>query len=650
MPWQDKLQNHPIFLYSPTNHPSSVIAICEQEVFVACGREIRYTADILHEEYIVLSTKIDFDIQEIILNSSRTLLVVVGTGVSVIYIPRATALKQRAQLKSQKLGSIQDVVQVLIHPSCASDNSILVLTRDSLRLYDLNLSFEDAEIVVDFPKRGRFDYNETYPAAMCLGTDGDGWTAFSVFILMKNGDVYVVCPILPRDATLSHAAITAFETFAENEVATASAVSYSRLLQAIERGSRTVNGVAFVRPPRLQSPTLVGPLLLSPAPVEVSTREPEATSIAFIPYQPLAMLAISYDEKVDIGFLADPVLPKIGQQTVISIHETIKLPERRNCRLFVKESRLFLSHSDGIVEIDTSAVIDELIESFESGAQQVRSTANDGISSDAKVLLDSANSSICGIDILEVDLASFMVVLRNSYNVEIIKISQEIVEEVIEETLQAPKYQNLLSQPAYRPTITRGPKIVVPGDITTISSDIPTLQFMAKFVQQLRKDMEVLMNAIISLHRRLELQQREYARQQTKLDDMRRSIDSLHAPTDRLQRAKSQQTQLEQRAKQLLQSLISTNSPELSDAEKRYFQELRRIESHVRGQAGILRRLESTTLQFNDFRATIPDKVSETVESPLRSKQLGKIKDQIAGADELLSKSRHKLERLIRLS
>jgi nucleoporin NUP82 len=109
------------------------------------------------------------------------------------------------------------ILKALWHPLSESKTHIVVLASDSiLRMYDLSQDLEEPEQSFDIsPATTRFVHKSTkkfsYSAediaddredavSFCFG-DADeatnGWEAFSIFYVLRNGHIYVLCPVLP---------------------------------------------------------------------------------------------------------------------------------------------------------------------------------------------------------------------------------------------------------------------------------------------------------------------------------------------------------------------------------------------------------------------------------------------------------------------
>lgn len=688
--WRKFFPDHPIFRHERPdleNVGSHILAISDSEIFLACDGIVRYTNALKSKDYVELATPdVDFTIKALYLNRSRTLLCIVGLyKVVVVRLPRAAVVMTQT-LQTHVIGELNhkntQIQQVSIHPYSASDNAIVILTQDSyLRLYDLNLSCSEAETTVDLlPSSLRKsvtlhylgDISDTEAASFCFGIGGEGWSTFTTFVLMRNGDVYAVCPLMPADCSITSTEYDSFNVHAASEAGTHAAATLIRVSQAIENGTRTLNGVSFARPPRMQPPVVLGPLLLSPAPLEFSTQDLRATSIIFLASKPLNLLAIAYDGKVDICQITDSLQPSSKRAVEMSVHESILLPSTYNLRLSNSDSdtSLYVIHNSGVHEIEMKFWLTDLQDAFVSeDDQKIRGAAAEGISSLVTVLLDSAGSALVGLSWIEHDLDKFLVLVRDSLDVHVIPTGQpldtqstehddDLVQHKASDAMR-PHYEGLLQFPSYRPRQSnRSPHIVIPANIQhrTLQADVDSVNFLQHFATQMRKDIRNLMNLFVEMHRRFALQEKEFKRQTDKVEFLAGSIASLEAKEpDRLKQALERQTSIEKKCSRLVQDLMQNQAPQLSDAEKRYFEELKRIEKHALGTKGLLSRIANAKSQLSKVQDALPklgdhEATSTIRQSPLRSTEIGKLKTQIECNDAVLEATRKKVERICKIS
>jgi hypothetical protein len=670
------MERHPVF----NGHGSSKekatgrIASCGQEVFLACGSTIRW-ADISQSDYVELETTgIDFQIERLLLNRSRSILVAAGQHkIVALFIPRASHIGKREVIKGLIIGEhhhlTSSIVDVKLHPLSAAGNAVVVLTENGiLRLYDLNLSFTEPELQVSILKqhaRGYGDLDESVAASFTFGYGGDGWTCFAVFVLLANGDIHTILPFMPDTCTLPHEYAATFEQHASIEAGTASAAGYTKLLTAIDHGVRLASGIAFTRPAKLLAPVVLGPCLQSPAPLELSTNEVFATSIMFIPSQPVNLLAVASQGKIDIC-LVGSLMPKQKASVILAVHETIQIAASPILEP-LDECSFFARHEHGLHKIECRW-LETLADAYETSDVLAESVMADGLSSTVTKLLDAEGNGTAGLATVEHDLEASLLVLSAStvHRIQLTTMSFEGLDlgvDNIEPDSPDARYKSLLSLPAYRlPSLPQGPRVAVPAALqgdNPLTSDIDTLRFVAKVATQVRKDIENLFHAALTLHRRLQLQIQEHERQRDKLADCSKTVKALSeadAHDARHAAVRERQAQLEARAAAMLTKLRHGNAPELSVAETRYFEELKRIQTHVHGHAGLLQRLKTAKQQFEVVSTAFErwNKAGkhsvQSISSPLKVTHIARLKGQLEGIDETLARTRSKLERLQRLS
>ncbi|ORY82092.1 hypothetical protein BCR37DRAFT_380026 [Protomyces lactucae-debilis] len=659
--------------------PTALIVASGQEVFVACGSGIRW-ADLSEQTFLELDTVgIDFTITGLLLNRLRSILVVYGDHkVVALYVPRASMLKKRGllkhRLKCHVIGehhhSNSPVADVKLHPLSATDNAVVVLTADgSLRLYDLDISMTEPELEVSIfkrPSRGYGDLDDSEAVSFAFGLGGDGWAGFAVFVLTASGDVYIILPFMPASCALTHGQAANFEQHAVIDAGTASAAGYRKLLAAMDHGTRLVSSIRFARPAKLLAPVVLGPCLQSPVPLEFASTEVTATSILFLPSQPVNVLAIASQGKIDVC-LVGPLLPKSKSEVVLAVHESIHLSASAVLEP-IDEMSFFARHENGLhkVELSWLDLLSEVYETSELLLEDILDQATS--SSTITKLLDAEGSGSAGVAITERGLDQSLVVLnaKTAHSIALTSFSLDDLDlglDSLDAVHPEASYNSLLKAQAYQqPSLSKGPKIAVPAALQSsepLVSDVQTLRFLTKVAREVRTEIAALLSAALALHHRLQLQLQEQIRQREKLERLADAIHQLPKGPEESERhdaVKERQTALEARAASMLTKLRNANAPELSVAETRYFDELKRIETHLHGHAGLFKRLASAKQQCASVSAAYQrwEKAGSLrqspANSPLKVTQIARLKGQLEGTEEILSRTRNKMERLMRLS
>lgn len=230
------------------NVASRTIALRGTEVFVAVGNEIRWSdlawlKEIEEEKYEgqayrVLKAGVHGEIKQVVISPLQDhLAIVTSHTVHVLCLPdsRLLTADDTTPLKPKifQIGPTAHVVEeapivsVLWHPLGELGRCLVTVTRDAiLRLWEINQdnkqSFAEASLSVDLKKlanaassdedlrASRFGAGKTYtpdlaflePAAVCFGantpTTRNPWALMTLWIATVDGDVYALCPLLPK--------------------------------------------------------------------------------------------------------------------------------------------------------------------------------------------------------------------------------------------------------------------------------------------------------------------------------------------------------------------------------------------------------------------------------------------------------------------
>ena len=119
------------------------------------------------------------------------------------------------------------VVSVRWHPLSESDNCLVTVTADGiLQVFEFapknRLSFQDPSSIIHLASLAEFEESGVYTecgsdgnrkgfgldakdidvASICFGGEGTstetGWDSFTLWIATTEGDIYTLCPLLPR--------------------------------------------------------------------------------------------------------------------------------------------------------------------------------------------------------------------------------------------------------------------------------------------------------------------------------------------------------------------------------------------------------------------------------------------------------------------
>jgi hypothetical protein len=139
--------------------------------------------------------------------------------------PEAEAAEERrsSEIQMQLVGipyarnSHRQILKVAFHP--LSNWCLCVLTTEgSFQLYNLLMDLDKPEReFLATPKTGS-QRRCNAPASFCFGSkEGGGWQSFAVYILMKDGSIYYLCPVVPSHLDMDPRLFATFQTFVSHE-------------------------------------------------------------------------------------------------------------------------------------------------------------------------------------------------------------------------------------------------------------------------------------------------------------------------------------------------------------------------------------------------------------------------------------------------
>ncbi|KAJ7086738.1 hypothetical protein C8R44DRAFT_862052 [Mycena epipterygia] len=249
--WAALLATHPIFSPSPTQTAHEldaststnsggrrqVMILKDADLVLAAGTEVRMASlgaakPAGEKGYKTLHTpNLSFEIHQISLNPSGKLLAVAGAcQVGVIVLPRsgfARLVPDTIDCKSLQIGqfyhaakSSPPIAKIQWHPWGESGSTLMVMTEDGkLREYDISMDTEEPQQVLSFvPERKAKsfvaeDTSEREVASFSLGQGRADWGPLTVYAIMKSGDIYSICPYMPKNASIPSSYVHSLECF-----------------------------------------------------------------------------------------------------------------------------------------------------------------------------------------------------------------------------------------------------------------------------------------------------------------------------------------------------------------------------------------------------------------------------------------------------
>lgn len=371
-----------------------VMLLKDTELLLAVGKEIRM-ATVMESKvnrsaprtYKTLHTpNIQFEIHQMSLNPSGTILAVTGAyQVAIVVLPRAGYARQAQQsvdCKALPVGPYYHaprdsapIAKVAWHPWGESGSTLLVMTADGkMREYDISVDTEEPQQVLSFAPERRSntsfiaeDASEHEVASFTLGQGKAHWGPLTMYALMKSGDVYAICPYMPKNASIPSFYIHALEChiIAKQEFLAQAGTSaetrklsafydyqhkyVTALIKQLPPGTEypAVSRSVLIHPPSTirSKPLRQGPFLLQPSPRTLEGSEGgDATDIFYLTFasddegtegetERLGIVLITHqDGRVDVCMDVENVDPrwekKHSQESelpMLAVYETIDL-------------------------------------------------------------------------------------------------------------------------------------------------------------------------------------------------------------------------------------------------------------------------------------------------------------------------------------
>jgi hypothetical protein len=301
------------------------------------------------------------------------------------------------------------IQKALFHPQSKHDNTIVILSSDShLRVFELSLSPHIAEQDIPLfpsPKRGyTVDFDIPVPVSFTFGT-GSEWTLWTIFILTRDGDIYVLCPIMPTKCVSTRTAVNRMKAIisyrgetarldescskGEKETCLNQTRWISDILGQISMGDfmgvtaspaftgvDTGDTVSFKRPNKVRpTPEIQGPVLFQPAPAPMDNVLCEANDIAYLDTEGLGVVVITWQGgRVDVGVLLATiegvwhVKGMTGEELseiTVAAYESINLPALPNVWTGILTSvnddeGVFVAAGDSVWQVDFRSWLHEL--------------------------------------------------------------------------------------------------------------------------------------------------------------------------------------------------------------------------------------------------------------------------------------------------
>lgn len=674
--WQDALATHTVVAdvsgapcAADTSHRTALLATRGTDLIAVVQNELRITSmshlkrTVEHDGTsegvykTLVGEHLDFPIQAIYVNPTGKLLAVVGThSLVLVILPRRGYMHQVGStlpVKTVRIGAYYHaphanapIAQCRWHPCGADGASLVVLTDDAIvREYDVSRDVDEPQqTIAALPRRTRassvfsaedddnslavsFSFGHGLQPTMRDVPSSPSWLAFTLFVLMQSGDVYVLCPFMPKYAAFPRADI---EALAAHEARKSSHMTLPvRFIGDLARqmhdtaaddaslDAEHIDGMVQVTMPvsvphRLASQ---GPCLLRPEPVEFN--DEVAASACDILVTSLASEAgnasldvigiATRQGGIHWGFLASPIEP---QWVVAYTAAPPALPAIATCECidlelpqneaplhtlqFVKDSlypdMVFVTHMHGMHAMSLEPLTQPLLTAMANGSA-------DALGAEAKqrghtaimplVRLESSdNAAVTGaLTINDVYLSYAFIVLTSDAQLVMRELSLRPVTGT-HISVDQPKhtYKSLLHEPFVPPHALSAPPKAIDAK-GAIDASPAALRAFGQATEAVRQRLEDVAHAGQSIQARVAQQMREMQRQVTCLAQAVERTHHMRAETLEKRIANLDETQRStmRRLDSLLQHLMDEHAPQLSVYERRWFDELQRMSREFLG-------------------------------------------------------------------
>ncbi|PKI85212.1 hypothetical protein MVES1_001181 [Malassezia vespertilionis] len=698
--WFDALPAHPIFGQDASDGAgqdarAQLLAMRGTDLIAVVQNEVRITSlaqakRALSDErgealaYKVLTDPLlDFTICQVLVNPTGKLLAVVGKYSIVLFaLPRRGYMKQvgaRVRTKAVRIGAYYHdshgcgpIAQCAWHLLGREGASLVVLTEDAiLREYDVGRDADEPQqTIACLPSASALHTRAMFSAddddgacavAFAFGnddaaswtmrdadssTDGSAspmpsWALLSVFVLMRNGDVWCICPFMPKYASMPRVFVESLAACEAQDGAETCPMrarylhdlcrQFSHATEAAEL-STTTGDVSFASCPEhaamldVVSPASVahrvmpqGPFLLRPAPVELNDDvAPVASGLFFAQIRaqaastaPLDICGIAFcDGSIQLCILAEPTVPRWATQTAaepptLVVYESIDLGLDKHCAytqlqeanatVFVKDplypDTVFVTHAFGVHLIDmrpwTVALLDAVGNDAPDAVSRVIADAKKSVVVPLVEAQDAHGFAqvVGAVLINDVYLSYSFLALTAAAQLVAVELGLRVDTQADVCAPTDALYTSLLAEtPFAPPRAFAAPLRRVDAPRETICATPSALRTFGKCAEQARTNMRDVVNAANEVQSRVALQMREMQRQVAQLDNIVYRVQALGSGDvnplhARVERIQEGQRATMRRLDTLLQQLMDEHQPQLSIYERRWFDELQRMAS-----------------------------------------------------------------------
>lgn len=411
---------------------------------------------------------------------------------------------------------------------------------------------------------------------------------------------------------------------------------------SVDAADPTTNLVAFQRP-HTKASAPVGPYLFQPSGIDVSTDYTSECDVFSCGCSPVDVLAVSNAAGIiDICLVTSPpdaAFPDAQAKRpnpVLNVYETIDARNGGRC-IFIKDPvdtlKLFAQFNSKVLQISFDPWYDSIRTAFEDDQMaSTRGILSRQKPSEIETVARSFESDgkIVGCTMLGAPLCdrAILVVYASGRSEVIYRADTSVqqhseVSRVLQVAYQAsPKAQ----RPLYRPA--------KPLD-TTLSFQSSNSQEALQVTEENLRTMGLVLQSagdfltrnfsdILALHAQLLLQLEELKQQRDSVQSAQQKLVDLRSLESRIEGAQQQQEKNSKRLDGLISLILKSNLNALSDAEKEWFRELRRMDAHICRSNGLQARLAECEKKVQ--QATVQD-AHATPGSLPRSSSLSALRD-----------------------
>lgn len=732
--WQEALSTHPIVTErrAPNERESaditrrtSLLETRGTDLLAVVDNELRMTSVAYAKRHyeqeegalsfkVLTSEALDFTIQSIHLNPTGKLLVVVGVyEVVIVILPRRGYMKQvgtALPVKAVRVGTFyhaphgtSPIAQCKWHPYGAGGVSLIVLTEDAVvREYDVSHDVDEPQqtlAVLGQPTRtsnmlSAEDDDAKVAVSCTFGEESSSWLLFTLLVLMRSGDVYLLCPFMPKRASLPRVHVEALAALEARKTPNMTlALRYlSDLVRQMQEATvpslddasldpmeQVTEGFALVMLPASvpHRTAAQGPCLLRPAPVEL---DEDVASMACdiimtrITEGPAALdvvLMATREGSIHCGLLATPIEPQwiMGRShpelPVMAVYECIDLELPRpqvSTRVlqFVKDAlypdMMWVTHMHGMHALSLQPWTAPLLSDMARGDTDSLASEQQRHTAVAPLVCLEASADVpaiagaCIINDVYLSYAFFILTSDTQLLARELNL-RSVTEAPTSPTKSVAEYKTLLAEPFAMPKALAPIQLRPPSVAGEIRVDAHTLREFGQVSETVRQRLQDVAKAGHAIQARTVQQMREMQRQVTQLAQASKRVDAVRTEVllERIERIDQTQRATVQRLDTLLQQLMDEHTPQLSVYERRWFDELQRmshefLEDKSSAKEQLLKlQHQWSHLQHHHHLQTdnVPSKSSE-----LGSRQRERIEHTLAQEARMLAQARAKIQYL----